>query len=191
MSGGSNDNPRTLVRSPQATQTQARLEEAGHTNYESRHQATKYRAKLFVKRAFNEPFKDPDKMRKQVNHIRKNDHMTAKKLRQQQKINDLEKRIDKRTNNTRANRRQACNLSGAPMTIPLALDNKMLIKNFSAKTRLPALQRELTIRDVEFLPRDNLKTLKILLRTKLGATSDDHEFELLHPENDATEIIDL
>jgi hypothetical protein len=190
MSGGSNDNPRTL-RSAIAIRKQARLEEAGHTNYESRQQATKYRAKLFVKRAFNEPFKDPDKMRKQVNHIRKNDHMTAKKLRQQQKINDLEKRIDKRTNNTRANRRQACNLSGAPMTIPLALDNKMLIKNFSAKTRLPALQRELTIRDVEFLPRDNLKTLKILLRTKLGATSDDHEFELLHPENDATEIIDL
>jgi hypothetical protein len=36
-----------------------------------------------------------------------------------------------------------------------------------------------------------MKERRILLRTKLGATSDDHEFELLHPENDATEIIDL
>ena len=136
MSGGSNDNPRTLVRSPQATQTQARLEEAGHTNYESRHQATKYRAKLFIKRAFKKPFKDVDKMRKQINHIKKNDHMTAKKLRMEQKMNDFEKRIDKRTNNTRANRRQASNLSGAPMTIPIALDNKMTIKNCSANTGL-------------------------------------------------------
>ena len=145
MSGGSNDNPRTLVRSPQATQTQARLEEAGHTNYESRQQATKYRAKLFIKRAFKEPFKDVDKMRKQVNHIKKNDHMTAKKLRMEQKMNDFEKRIDKRTNNTRANRRQASNLSGAPMTIPIALDNKMTIKNCSANT-VAALRQELTIR---------------------------------------------
>ena len=125
---------RTLVRSPQATRKQARLEEAGHTNYESRQQATKYHAKLFIKRAFKEPFKEVDKMRKQVNHIKKNDHMTATKLRMEQKMNDFEKRIDKWTNNTRANRRQASNLSGAPMTIPIAIDNKMTIKNFSPNT---------------------------------------------------------
>ena len=180
------------IKSVQAIRNQAERVENNQV-FKSRVQATKFRASQCIDRAFCDPFAvDVQKMRKLAyNVFEKTDYVSAEALRKIQKTQKVRERVEKYANNTRSNKRKACNVTAAEMTLPLALDNMMLIKNFSSKKKLGALRKEIEIRGGTYGEKETLKKLKERLRELLNVNSDDHAFKLMHPENDATEIEDL
>jgi hypothetical protein len=121
----------------------------------------------------------------------KTDYVSAAALRKIQKTQKVRERVEKYAKNTRSNKRKASNVTAAEMTLPLALDNMMLIKTFSSKKRLGALRKEIEIRGGTYGEKETLKKLRERLKEMLNADSEDHAFKLMHSENDATEIMDL
>ena len=180
------------VKSRQAIRNQAERAENNQV-FKSRVQATKFRASQCIDRAFCDPFAgDVRKMRNLAyNVFDKTDYVSAAALRKIQKTQKVRERVEKYAKNTRSNKRKASNVTAAEMTLPLALDNMMLIKTFSSKKRLGALRKEIEIRGGTYGEKETLKKLRERLKEMLNADSEDHAFKLMHSENDATEIMDL